>query len=55
VAPRSRWEIREDSKATWRLETECQIEGGLPAHEARDVALKPFGNPVRHREDCVPC
>ena len=46
--------FEKNSKPTWHLETECQIEGGLPAHEARDVALKRFGNPVRHREDCVP-
>lgn len=44
-------DIREEFETHLALETERQIENGVPADDARNLALKRFGNAIRHRED----
>jgi predicted permease len=44
-------DICEEFETHLALETERQVEYGLPPEEARDLAMKRFGNAIRHRED----
>lgn len=44
-------EIDEEFETHLALETERQIENGVPAHDARDAATRRFGNVLRYRED----
>jgi predicted permease len=44
-------EIREEFETHLALETERQIANGLGEEDARDAALKRFGNAMRYRED----
>src|SRR5262249_34729760 len=43
-------DIEEELRVHVEMETETNIERGMPPDKARDAALKSFGNPVRNTE-----
>jgi putative ABC transport system permease protein len=43
-------DIEEELRVHFEMETETNIKRGMPPDEARDAALKSFGNPVRNTE-----